>query len=601
MSFLREIQRRNVGRVATAYIVAAWLIVQVADTILLNFNVPERVFQIVVIVLAIGFVPSVVLAWLFEWTPDGLKRDTEAELPAETKLARARRFDRGIIVVLLLAVSYFAVDKFVFTDPGIDGGFYGTHSIAVMPFDTHSSDAEQQHFVDGVTDEIRHLLGTIRDLRVIAELSSTLFRQNGLGVAEIRDEFKIGYLLAGSVRMAGSRVRVTARLIETKNETQLWSNVYEREVDDVFRIQDDIARNILHNLEIELQDSLPQSRNVNPEARALTQQVSEIFQVRPANFGARSYSLAKRALELDPNYPEAVKWMTYSEWMRAYEGLITWDEANATLRELEARYRELAPDSGYLDASKGFDAERARDLETAAELYLSALEKELTESEQLRLAGRFALLLGKIDVGTRILELCVAIDPLNHQCRRILAQAYMYRGNPGDYRRAIDVREYYMAKATGGQPYYSILLMLTGEPDKVAEIWADRQSANSPQRLTYLAMADYAAGREDQASATLARLEAGLADYREHNEDPGMEPEYLYAIGKVAAWFGDADKAFASLMAYTELADYTARLEVHHPVWNKIVDDPRWREYREAIGMSQARLDAIEFDPWLPE
>jgi TolB-like protein len=601
MSFLREIQRRNVGRVATAYIVAAWLIVQVADTILLNFNVPERVFQIVVIVLAIGFVPSVVLAWLFEWTPDGLKRDTEAELPAETKLARARRFDRGIIVVLLLAVSYFAVDKFVFTDPGIDGGFYGTHSIAVMPFDTHSSDAEQQHFVDGVTDEIRHLLGTIRDLRVIAELSSTLFRQNGLGVAEIRDEFKIGYLLAGSVRMAGSRVRVTARLIETKNETQLWSNVYEREVDDVFRIQDDIARNILHNLEIELQDSLPQSRNVNPEARALTQQVSEIFQVRPANFGARSYSLAKRALELDPNYPEAVKWMTYSEWMRAYEGLITWDEANATLRELEARYRELAPDSGYLDASKGFDAERARDLETAAELYLSALEKELTESEQLRLAGRFALLLGKIDVGTRILELCVAIDPLNHQCRRNLAQAYMYRGNPGDYRRAIDVREYYMAKATGGQPYYSILLMLTGEPDKVAEIWADRQSANSPQRLTYLAMADYAAGREDQASATLARLEAGLADYREHNEDPGMEPEYLYAIGKVAAWFGDADKAFASLMAYTELADYTARLEVHHPVWNKIVDDPRWREYREAIGMSQARLDAIEFDPWLPE
>jgi TolB-like protein len=601
MSFLREIQRRNVGRVATAYIVAAWLIVQVADTILLNFNVPERVFQIVVIVLAIGFVPSVVLAWLFEWTPDGLKRDTEAELPAETKLARARRFDRGIIVVLLLAVSYFAVDKFVFTDPGIDGGFYGTHSIAVMPFDTHSSDAEQQHFVDGVTDEIRHLLGTIRDLRVIAELSSTLFRQNGLGVAEIRDEFKIGYLLAGSVRMAGSRVRVTARLIETKNETQLWSNVYEREVDDVFRIQDDIARNILHNLEIELQDSLPQSRNVNPEARALTKQVSEIFQVRPANFGARSYSLAKRALELDPNYPEAVKWMTYSEWMRAYEGLITWDEANATLRELEARYRELAPDSGYLDASKGFDAERARDLETAAELYLSALEKELTESEQLRLAGRFALLLGKIDVGTRILELCVAIDPLNHQCRRILAQAYMYRGNPGDYRRAIDVREYYMAKATGGQPYYSILLMLTGEPDKVAEIWADRQSANSPQRLTYLAMADYAAGREDQASATLARLEAGLADYREHNEDPGMEPEYLYAIGKVAAWFGDADKAFASLMAYTELADYTARLEVHHPVWNKIVDDPRWREYREAIGMSQARLDAIEFDPWLPE
>ena len=601
MSLLRELQRRNVGRVATAYVVSAWLIIQVIETIFPAFGFSERAFQTVVIVLVVGFVPTVVVAWLFEWTPEGLKRDAEVELSAEAKLVRARQFDRGIIVVLLLAVSYFAVDKFVFTESGIDEGFYGTHSIAVMPFEIRSSDPEQQHFVSGVTDEIRHLLGTIRDLRVIAERSSTLFHENGLGVADIRDQFKIGHLLEGSVRMSGNRVRVSARLVQTDTETQLWSDVFEREVDDVFRIQDDIARNVLHNLEIELQDSLPQSRNVNPEARALTQQVSEIFQVRPPNSGAKAYPLAKRALELDPDYAEAVRWMTYAEWMRAYEGLITWDEANASLRELEARYRELAPDSGYLDMSKGFDAERGNDLETAAGWYLSALEKELTDSEQLRLAGRFALLVGKIDVGTRILELCAAIDPLNHQCRRILTQAYMYRGNEGDYRRAIEVREHYLAKAFGGGPYYSILMMLTGEPDKVAEIWADDETPDHPQRLTYLAMADYSAGRFDEASATLARLEELLVDYREHGGRPGMEPEYLYAIAKVAAWFGDADKAFAILMAYSESANYTARLEVHHPVWNKIVDDPRWLEYREALGMSQARLDAIEFDPWLPE
>jgi TolB-like protein len=601
MSLLRELQRRNVGRVATAYVVSAWLIIQVIETIFPAFGFSDRAFQIVVIVLVVGFVPTVVVAWLFEWTPEGLKRDAEAEFSAEAKLVRARHFDRGIIVVLLLAVSYFAVDKFVFTGPETDEGFYGTHSIAVMPFETHSSDAAQGHFVNGVTDEIRHLLGTIRDLRVIAEYSSTLFHQNGMGVAEIRDQFKIGHLLEGSVRMAGNRVRVTARLIETSTEAQLWSDVYEREIDDVFRIQDDIARNVLHNLEVELAEPLINSRNVNPEARALAQQVSEIIQTHPMDWMTQIYPLAKRALELDPDYPAAIRWMTYAEWGRAYEGLITWDEANATLRELEARYRELAPDSGYLDTSKGFDAERAHDLETAAGWYLAALEKELTDSEQLRHAGRFALLLGKIDVGVRILELGVAIDPLCHQCRRILTQAYMYRGNPGDYRRAIEVRQHYMAEATGGQPYYSILLMLTGEPDKVTDVWADLSPPDHPQRLTYLAMADYSAGRIDEASATLARLEELLTDYREHGGRPGMEPEYLYAIGKVAAWFGDADKAFANLAAYSQSADNTARLEIHHPVWNKIVDDPRWLEYREAIGMSQARLDAIEFDPWLPE
>jgi hypothetical protein len=143
--------------------------------------------------------------------------------------------------------------------------------------------------------------------------------------------------------------------------------------------------------------------------------------------------------------------------------------------------------------------------------------------------------------------------------------------------------------------------MLTGEPDKVAEVWADLPEPDHPQRLTYLAMANYSAGRFDEASAILARLEEALADYREHGGHTDTEPEYLYAIGKVAAWFGDADKALDSLMAYAESANYTARLEVHHPVWNKIVDDPRWLEYREALGMSQQRLDAIEFDPWLPE
>jgi tetratricopeptide (TPR) repeat protein len=401
--------------------------------------------------------------------------------------------------------------------------------------------------------------------------------------------------------MAGNRVRVTARLIETSTETQLWSDVFEREVDDVFRIQDDIARNVLHNLEVELVEPLINSRNVNPEARALAKQVSEIIQTRPMDWMTQIYPLAKRALELDPDYPAAIRWMTYAEWARAYEGLITWDEANEEIERLSARYAELVPDSGFLESGYGSDAERAHELESAAGWYLAALEKELTDSEQLRFAGRFALLLGKIDVGTRILELCVAIDPLNHQCRRILTQAYMYRGEPGDYQRAIEVREHYMAKALGGQPYYSILLMLTGEPDKVAGIWADQPETDHPERLKYLAMADYSAGRFDEASATLARLEELLTDYREHGGNPGLESEYLYTIGEAAAWFGDADKAFANLMAYSQSADYRARLEVHHPVWNKIVDDPRWLEYREAIGMSQERLGAIEFDPWLPE
>lgn len=602
MSFLRELQRRNVGRVATAYIVAAWLIVQVVETVLLNFDVSTRVFQVIVIVLAIGFVPAVIVAWLFEWTPEGLKRDSDAELSADAKLVRARKFDRGIIVVLLAAVSYFAVDKFVFTEPAIDEGFYGERSIAVMPFEIRSSDVEQQHFVNGVTDEIRHLLGSIRDLRVIAEFSSRLLDQRDIDMAEMWNDLSIGHLLEGSVRKDGNRVRVTARLVETRTGTQLWTDVYEREIVDVFRIQDDIARNVLHNLKIELQEALPGSRNVNPEVRALVQEASRIFQERADDTGARMYEVAKKAFDLDPEYPEAVKWMGYAEWYRGNDGLISMAEANARSTELSARYEELAPDSGHFEATNAWALDMAGDLEGAAEQFLLSLEKNLSDSEQLRWAGRFALVIDKMDVGVAVLEHALAVDPLNHQVRRILSQALMDRGAPGDLRRAIKVREQYLTSAaTGGQPYYSLLLILAGEPEKVADIWADDPLEVHEQKTTYMAMADYSMGKVDDARAKLVSLENLLAQVIDEGVNQRKQDNLRYAVATVAAWMGDADKAFAHLLPPRESAGHLVRREVHNPQWREIRDDPRWLEYRAAVGMSQERLDAIEFDPWLPE
>jgi TolB-like protein len=594
MSLLRELQRRNVGRVATAYVVSAWLIIQVVETIFPAFGFGDEAIRIAVLLLAIGFVPAVIGAWVFEWTPEGIQRDT-GEAPAP---GSARNFDRGIIVVLLIAVAYFAVDKFVLTPPDVDDGFFGTRSIAVMPFEIRSSDPEQQHFVSGVTDEIRSLLGTIRDLRVIAERSSLLFDENNMGIAEIRDRFSIGHLLEGSVRMAGNRVRVTARLVETATETQLWSDIYEREIDDVFLIQDDIAKNVLHNLRIELMEPLRHSRNVNPEAHALVQQAREILQVRGENVGARMYDVAKRAYDIDPDYPEAVKHLSIAEWFRAYDGLVSWEEARQRWEALEARYIELEPDSGWLEMGEGFEYERAFEWELAADAYSRAIAKELTESELLRLSGRHALLLGRTDLSVRIFDLALAIDPLNHQVRRLLSQALMFRGEPGDWDRAVRVREEYLTKASGGRPFYSMLLLLTGRADEVAAVWADVPDRYVEDAVPYLAMADFDMGRHDESLATLARLEETLA---EPDLSPQLRANVQFNLATAYAWMGDADKAFGHLWPAAEHASYTDRLDVFNPVWRKITDDPRWSEYREAIGMSQERLDAIEFDPWLPE
>jgi TolB-like protein len=559
----------------------------------------DRAIRIAVIVLAIGFVPAVISAWIFEWTPEGLKRDADT---AGQPVKATRGFDRGIIVVLLLAVSYFAVDKFVLTEPGIDQGFYGERSIAVMPFEIRSSDPEQQHFANGVTDEIRYLLGTIRDLRIIAEFSTGLLDKHAVDISDVWGELRIGHLLEGSVRQDGNRVRVTARLVETRTGAQLWTDVYEREVDDVFRIQDDIARNVLHNLKIELDEALPQSRNVNPEARALVQQASQVFYERPEDTGAKMYPLAKRAVELDPGYPEAIKWMSYAEWYRGYDGLIPEDEAQARSEELAARYVELAPNSGHFEAVQAWEYDVAGELELAAEQFLLSLEKNLSDAEQLRWAGRFALVIGKMDVGVSILEHALAVDPLNHQVRRILSQALMYRGAPGDLRRAIDVREQYLASAaSGGRSYYSLLLILAGEPERVADVWLDFPVEVHHQKTAYMAMADYSMGNVAGARAKLASLEDRLAKVKSEGANQREQEDLRYAVATVAAWMGDADKAFSSLLPPRQSARHFVRQEFHNPQWHEIRDDPRWLEYRDAIGMSQERLDAIEFDPWLPE
>ena len=554
---------------------------------------------------------------MFEWTPEGLKRDAEAAQFADSRPLRVRSFDRAIIVVLVLAVSFFAFDKFVLAPERAAEreaevaeaakseamtGFYGDRSIAVLPFDNLSSDPEQAYFVDGVAEEILNLLARIRDLRVISRSSSFAFRGQGLEVPDIAERLGVAHVLEGSVRRAGNRVRVTAQLIEARTDTHLWSKTYETRTRRRLQYPGrDRGRCGERTWKSRLLKPLPHSRNVNPEAYALVQQVSQIFQVRDQDSGTRAYPLAKRALELDPDYAEAVKWMMTAEWMRAAEGHVPWEEANGKIELLEERYRMLAPDSGYLETGEGFDAERAGEFEQAASWYLKALEKELTDSEQLRLAGRFALLLGKTDIAVRILRHAVAIDPLCFQCLRILAQALMFRGGTGDHRRARELRERYLASASGGFAHYSMLLILTGEPEKVADVWADLELADPDQRFSYLAMAEYSMGNIDQANAHLARLEERLRQLRDGGASERDQWAFRVEIALAAAWLGDTDKAFMHLLPPPDRIPHSDSLDWLNPAWDGIRDDPRWQEYRAAIGMSAERLDAIEFDPWLPE
>ncbi len=609
MSLIPELQRRNVIRVATAYVVAAWLIIQVAETTFPVFGFSANAVRVVIIILGIGFVPAIVGAWVFQLTPDGLKRDKGADqTPAVSKFS-SRNLDRAIIVTLVLGISYFALDKFVLApDRAAEReaevaaeakaeavtGFYGDRSIAVLPFDNMSSDPEQEYFADGIAEEVLNLLARIRDVRVISRSSAFAFKGQDLEISEIAARLNVAHILEGSVRKMGNTVRVTAQLIDARTNTPLWSHIYEHELDNAFQIQDEIAADVVANLQIKLPKPLPGSRHIDPEVRSLTERAKELVEIRPEGVGGKMYTLLSRALEIDPDYVPALILMTAADWFRHGEGLITEEEELRRYEEIYARVQKLDPDNGFLDAADAFDRTREGKLEEAATLYSRSLSKDLTDSNNIRLAGLFARRLGKLDVSVRLLEHALAIDPLCHQCRIQLARSLMFTR---DYERARREQERYMANSDGWPEVYAQILLLDAKPQGALEyiLTIERDEEDPHQRPMLLgleAMARHSLGETARADALLEEL---IAD------DFFDRRTLSLRVAQTAAWLGKKDLAFERLfeMAPTNFNHLKGR--VFSPEWDTLRDDPRWLEFLAASEMSPERLDAIEFDPDLPE
>src|SRR4029077_11582942 len=224
-SFIDELKRRNVMRMAGLYLVGAWLLVQVAGTVLPMFGTPEWLPRTIVVLLAIGFVPAVIFSWVFELTPQGLKREDDVAPEQSITPRTGRRMDRMIIVVLVLALGYFAFDKFVLarrreaalmggTAPNESKSVINAKSIAVLPFESLSSDKENAYFTDGVQDEILTDLAKIADLKVISRTSVMQYK-SGLArnLRKIGEELGVAHVVEGSVQRAANKIRVNAQLI----------------------------------------------------------------------------------------------------------------------------------------------------------------------------------------------------------------------------------------------------------------------------------------------------------------------------------------------------------------------------------------------------
>lgn len=365
MSLYNELKRRNVIRVGLAYIVSSWLIIQVAETIFPLFGFGDTPARIIVILLAIGFPLFLVFSWVFEITPEGLMREKNIEREHSITPKTAKRLDRVIIVLLAVALGYFAVDKFVF-DPARDVKIaevatragaeiareqarlemVSDRSVAILPFANRSTLEEDQYFSDGMQDELLTRLARIKDLKVISRTSMEKYRDTDKSLPEIARELGVATILEGGVQRAGGQVRINAQLINAHTDEHLWAETFDRELttENLFAIQSEVTASIAAILEAKLtsreEENLFDQPTVSMEAYDLFLHGRQLLASRETEPMKQALQAFERAVEIDPEFARAWVEVGVANMLLASKGAI--DRAEAKSKRKQAVETALA-------------------------------------------------------------------------------------------------------------------------------------------------------------------------------------------------------------------------------------------------------------------
>lgn len=358
MPLIAELRRRNVFRVAAAYLLGGWLLTEVLTTILPTLGAPEWAARAVILIFAFGFIPAVVLAWFFEITPDGIKRDHEVDFEDPDKQRQVRKLDQLTIataVVLIIFVGLFSA-RHTADDPSpIDLGISAT-SVAVLPFENMSGDKDNEYFSDGLTETLLHMLAQIPDLKVAARTSSFAFKGQNKSIQEIAGELEVAHILEGSVQHAGDQIRITAQLIRASDGFHIWSKNFDREFTDVFAIQDEIATQVGNALSVSLLGTDAESKLAGITTNDYD--AYELYLQARKERATYSYvgllaaeNLLKGALLIDPDFIEAKSELANSYVHQVETGLMDSETANAEIIAITDQVLAVHPDDPVAKAT----------------------------------------------------------------------------------------------------------------------------------------------------------------------------------------------------------------------------------------------------------
>jgi adenylate cyclase len=401
MSLFEELKRRNVIRVGFAYAVVAWVIAQVAEFAFENFGAPDWVLKSVTVLLLLGLPLVLIVAWAYELTPEGIKLEKDVDRSESITAQTGRKLDRTIILVLLVAVAWFAWDKFAVTDDVASataavqdesiepGDTTPEKSVAVLPFLAMSNGPDDEYFADGLTEEILNSLAQLPELLVTARTSAFSFKGQDLPIQEIAAMLGVQHVVEGSVRRSGDRLRVTAQLIRAEDGFHLWSENYDSTSADMITVQENIAEKIAGALDVYLDDDKREAMRRaglrNPEAFTLFQKGLDVYERAHGDMGGdqlgglrQANEYFERVTDLVPEFSEA--YVGHSDF---YVHLLN-DAATGALRETVT---DATLAEAYQSALSDMEA-ASRYAPTARQRYLAELDLAFLSGNWRGIAGR---------------------------------------------------------------------------------------------------------------------------------------------------------------------------------------------------------------------
>jgi len=587
-----ELKRRNVFRAGALYAAAAWLLVQVATQVFPFYAVPNWAIRWLIAALAIGFPFWIAFAWYFEFTPQGLKRESEIDPASSIAAHTGRKLDFAIIGVLAIAVVLLLTNTLVWhKGAGLNGNTDNTpapvNSIAVLPFTNMSPDKSQAYFSDGIAVDLLNLLTKIPQLQVTARDSSFAFQGKNVPIHEIARELHVSHILEGSVQKQGNEVRVTAQLIDVSTDRQLWSQRYDRKLTDVFAIQDAIAGDVVKHLKIKLLGGMPKARKTDPRAYTLYLKARHLgYQLTHSSLSKSNYFYLQ-ALKIDPRYLPAWDGLARNAINEATFGMISpktgYARAVAAERQALSIDPNFAPGIAMLGGVNAYYTGRRA---VQARAYQRALAIDPSNIHVLNDVAIFLSTLGREHQALKINSAILRRDPVNPL---ILNNQGDYQLGVGDYDAAITSFHMILAlspHSSGTHADISSALLLKGNP--TAALAQIKLETNKSLRLLGLPPVYCALGRKQAANRILSALTAKHAKYD------------AYDIASDYAYCGDTDKAFAWLDKAANNHDPAIAGIATEPSFDKIKSDPRWLPYLHKVGFAPDQLAKIKFSVTVP-